>query len=82
MELGHRWQSSPDLGWEPDANWHCCTVVLETSVRPWQPSEPGLPEAEPSCYAGSAEDQGTGWAPGRTPSYTTYLVPFLQSGAP
>lgn len=58
------------------------TVVLETSVRPWRPSEPGLPEAEPSCYAGSAEDQGTGWAPGRTPSYTTYLVPFLQTGAP
>lgn len=28
MELGHRWQSSPDLGWEPDANWHCCTGDL------------------------------------------------------
>lgn len=28
MELGHRWQSSPDLGWEPDANWHCCAGDL------------------------------------------------------
>lgn len=80
MELGHRWQSSPDLGWESDANWHCCAGDLGQAMAAF--GAPGLPEAEPSCYAGSAEDQGTGWAPGRTPSYTTYLVPFLQSGAP
>lgn len=58
------------------------TVVLETSVRPWQPSEPRLPEVELSCYAGIAEDEGIGWAPGRTPSHTTYLVLVLHSGPP
>lgn len=40
----------------------------------------GSPEVELSHYAGSTEDQEIGWAPGKTPSYTTYLALFLHSG--
>lgn len=76
---GYRWQSSPDLGWDPEACWHCCARRPQSgSGSLWSLDSPQW-----SCPTMQAlEDQQIGWAPGRTTSYTTYLALFLRSGGP
>lgn len=48
---GYRWQSSPDLGWDPEACWHCCARRPQSGSGR-QPLEPRLPAVELSNYAG------------------------------